>query len=985
LGILDYISKLYLINKLSDRQMGQQQKPIATEQNIVSLGRVLQSLREEDNVDTLIETIISYVEDQFDYKLVWVALYDPLSHILTGKGGLPSGKDSSYLRQKLVLSPGDLLEQVVIQQIPVGVADLGIETRIEGWQEVAKKLQIQGTIILPIRYTNRCLGLLMLGSTRWGYLLPTDAKARLTMILGEMAGSLHHHELRSQQKQTKRMEEPVLQLLGQLQSANSLEQRLESVLKVAHEFIKPSHTHIYWFEREGRYFWRRFSTQKNTVTQEKAGKNSGNQISVEDLNDFYYSLSVNEVVAIGNGLSSLKSQFTAQLLQKLKVRSLMAAPIIWQKDLLGFVAVEANEARIWQDTDKKFIQAVAGMISLVAPTDEMDATVQQIRADSQLTSQVAQGIYSNGNFDEVLGDCATKMLSRLGATRFLLLQQIPEDNKYQLLRQYQIHSRRSLSIDLEQLREVDWSLMQHAKEAIAIENIDEDLRFFNWRLPLSTAKVRSLLVSNCTFGLAPYSLIAIVSESDTSGGKLRVWTTEEKKLTQIVAQQVGVIVRQWQLHSDNEQQQKIMQSFQDSLRILEQAQIAETDTHNQQLEVISLKQIASLLASPFVILLSWMPGEEYAKIIPGVIDDQKFAIDIEAQIAIKTEALIQWTLDTNIISRFKIGDIPEDTKKWLHGSEFGQILVMALRTDPDYEPTGLVLIADHLQRNWSEQSLIAAETLICQLAWSRRQKQVTQLLLANRQQLRQLNWYKHRRLEENQRLNTALINQISDIGIPNSDLAQMRYQHLIRQLVQNNQAVVEVFTQEEWQLQINHQQTPIAGILKRSLERVDALIKEHKLWVGIHGLGQNSDDYNINQADSLLSQTALVVAGDFSKIELVINEVLISACQRSARHGRLDIWCRRLDERTTYVAQASLEVSITDNGNMNLQLLTELYEHTPRDLLAVSSLDQSPGINLSVCQNLIKQQAGELNFYQLPDGRIVSRLLLPLGTSNLGY
>jgi nitrogen-specific signal transduction histidine kinase len=120
------------------------------------------------------------------------------------------------------------------------------------------------------------------------------------------------------------------------------------------------------------------------------------------------------------------------------------------------------------------------------------------------------------------------------------------------------------------------------------------------------------------------------------------------------------------------------------------------------------------------------------------------------------------------------------------------------------------------------------------------------------------------------------------------------------------------------------------------------------------------------------------VAGDLSKLEMVINELLILACQRSVTHGRVDIWCRRLDERTTHTAQASLELSITDNGNMDLQLLTELYEHTPKDLLVISTLDQFPGINLSVCQNLIKQQAGELNFYQLPDGRIVSRLLLPL-------
>lgn len=95
------------------------QKLIATEQQLVFLGRVLQSLREEDNVDVVIETTISYLKEHFDYRLIWIALYDRLNHILFGKAAVTPGIDKDFLTQRFVLSPGDLLEQVVIEQRPL--------------------------------------------------------------------------------------------------------------------------------------------------------------------------------------------------------------------------------------------------------------------------------------------------------------------------------------------------------------------------------------------------------------------------------------------------------------------------------------------------------------------------------------------------------------------------------------------------------------------------------------------------------------------------------------------------------------------------------------------------------------------------------------------------------------------------------------------------------------------------------------------------
>ncbi|MGI8503522.1 MAG: GAF domain-containing protein [Hassallia sp.] len=948
--------------------MAQNQKPIAAESQIFSLVSILQSLREEDNVGVLIETIIFYLKEQFDYKLIWIALYDRLNHILFGKGGFTPGNDTTLLQQRVVLSPGDLLEQVVIEQRPLGVTDLRAENRAEEWQQVAGKYNIQGTIFLPIRYKDRCLGVVLLGSERWGYFLGGEDKPRLSIVLGELGAKLYQSEINLQHQQIKRLDEPLIKLLERVQTLNNLEPRLEAVVQATHQFVSPTRTNIYWFEREGRYFWRRVSNQSKSISDTSNQQAAG--ITVQEMSDFYYALSVNQIVSIGEARSSLKSNFTAKLLQRLRVRSLLAAPIIWQKDLLGFLTVEANEARIWTEAETNFLKSAAGLISLVAPTQSMESTINKVQQDSQLTSQVAQAIYSNHDVEEILSNCAAKVLQRLGATRFLLLQYNPDQNNYQFIYQSQLANRGSLTFTLDALKEVDLQLLQRATVTVGIENFEEDLRFFNWRSPLLENGVRSLLISNCTAGHAPEALLIIAHEVN------RAWTTLEKELLQIVAQQIGVIVRQWQLHSNTQQQQQILQIFQQCFRITQQAH-ATAEVEEKHLERTAIKQIASLLGCPLAILLSWSPGQHVAQIIPIVIADNRFAIAVDAPIPIQAEVLIQWALARDGLLTLTVDDLPPDTKKWLNGIDIGQILVMALRTSPDYQPTGVVLMADNSERRWSEQSLITTETLICQVAWSRRWLQITKSLESTTKELQQLNWYKHRRLEDIQRTTTLLLGQIHDLGIPATELAQMLCQQLLRQLDHTTASMTGLLKLEQWQLLYSCEIMPIASLFKRSLERIDNLIKQQRLWVAVHGLGQSVDDPDLEQSGLLQStgKTTIAIAGDIVKIELILHELLLGACHRSPTNSRIDIWCRRLDERF-------LEVSITDNGIIDAQLVQELHPDTPKDLLAFSSLNQPPGLHLLICQKLMQKLGGELHIYQLPDNRVVSRLLLPLVCGN---
>ena len=92
--------------------------------------------------------------------------------------------------------------------------------------------------------------------------------------------------------------------------------------------------------------------------------------------------------------------------------------------------------------------------------------------------------------------------------------------------------------------------------------------------------------------------------------------------------------------------------------------------------------------------------------------------------------------------------------------------------------------------------------------------------------------------------------------------------------------------------------------------------------------------------------------------------------------GRLDIWCRPIDSNW-------LEMSITDNGVIDAQLVEQIELGRGGDLLASSLLDQPPGLHLEVCQALMRQMGGDFTLAQLDDGRTLSRLIIAVATGPL--
>ncbi|TAF05652.1 MAG: GAF domain-containing protein [Nostocales cyanobacterium] len=945
--------------------MGQPKKPIAAEQQILSLGKVIQTLREEEDVDVLITTTIAYLRKQFDYEFIWLGLYETKSKKLHGKGGITPDGETSYLKRSVLLKPGNLLGQVVTDLRPLGVANLRGEVRAPEWQEVAAKYNIQGTIILPIRSKNNCLGVVLLGSQRWGYLVTGEARAKLLIVIGELGVVLDQNQKQKNYQDSGNHSgtESLLKLLENLRSLNQLDKKLEVAVEATDQFISPSRTNIYWFERGGNYFWCRMSSHLVNIGREWGDKQASAGITVQELSDVYYALTVNQVVWLSESGSSLKSHLQEKLLQRLGVRSLLAAPIIWQKDLLGFLAVESSEPRVWSQADKSFVQGAAGLLSLAVPIDNTETTLRQIQQNQQLTYKFAQAVHQAQDIQQVLHSCARELLEQLGATRFLLLEYDPQQEIYQAVYQTVTTNRRQWKFTATSLSEMDFHLLQNAKEAIEITTLEHDLRLFSWHPQLLENGVRSLLICNCIQANSPDVLLIITHDSSHS------WTTLQKELCWFVSQSLGVIIRNHQLNIISQEQQKIAQIFKEYPNLLIQAESDSTAS-------TALKQIANVLECPMSIILTWNLGEEQAAIIPGVVNNDHFGVVTDVPISIEREVLIELALAHNGYLIFSACDLPPETRQWLTIPENGRAFVMALRTTNDSQPTSIVLLADYGEHQWSELNLNATITMISQLAWWQSQHKATQRLTDKTEVLRKLNWYKHRRLEEIYRMSTSVLSQIRDLGIPSNELTQMRYKLLLRQLNYITNSMTGVIKQEQWQLHLSWETMSITNLLKRAMERVDHLAKQQQLWIGVHG-AKSMEESELPKTTSLAGEpvtatsTPLAIAGDIMKIELVVYELLLNACQRSPIGDRVDIWCRQLDERL-------IEISITDNGTIDSQLLSELNTNTVDDVFTSPHLNQPPGLHLLICKNLTNLLGGELQMYTLPDNRVVSRLILPL-------
>ncbi|MBP0030679.1 GAF domain-containing protein [Roseofilum sp. Guam] len=954
--------------------MPQQSIPKQSEKQLVTLGRTLQTLREEESLDVLVDTTIEYIETEFEYDLIWIGLYDRREHRLFGKGGiLPSGGDRSILKQTFALSPGDLFEQVVIQQKPAGVPDLREERRAGEWRKLAVKLNIQGTIVFPLRYRALCFGVVILGSKLWGISPRSDEKARLSMIFGELAASLNEMEANWRRNLEKRPDKPLLDILDRLRSLSDFRQRLDAVVAKTHEFLGPDRTNIYWFERERRYFWRRTTNLQKTPAQ-GVGNQASSGITVQEVIGFYKALVADQVVSVGEARSSLKADTTSRLMQQIKARSLLAAPIIYQNELLGFLAIEGNEPRIWEDAERKYVRGVAQLIAMMAPLEEMEEAVERTKKDQALTADLVRSIYSEDDWRQTLDHCAHLVCDRLGVERFLVLLYDRDKNHFEVVCQSQPANRRSLPSLLPVPADDEWQQLEQSRAAIPIENWDQDQELTSWRSLFTQVGIKSVLLCNTAIGHEMEGVLMVAHDV------ARTWEGTELELVRVVAQQLGLILHQWQLHSQQQQQEKLQ-----SLIQWGQTAIQSAINNSDILEEETLKQIVQVFKVPLALNISWsLEKPEVGYITSAQVTSPEFNIQTKGKIDVAHDPLIEGVLASSGVYQLSSEYLSPLTRQWLTGSGIGEIVAIAFRADEQATATGIIVLADAPGRLWADPYLTALGIMVRQLAWSERMTKLQSYFELQQDRAQKLNWYKQRRSEMAYRKLTMELKKLSNLGTPKDALTVTRYQQGLRSMNSTLGHLAQMLKDEQWELQWYQMHLPLVSLIKRAIERVDVLVKKREQFIRVQG-----------------QPGAMNLVGDVMKLELIFHEILGIACKMAQSKAQVDIWCNGLWETELPTAPEKLAQRLRQNPNPSSQLeplllfdvsivcatllepslIIELQQGRSPDLLAPSLLDKPPGLHLLICQSLIQSVGGYFNTYSLENNQIMFQLLLPVESS----
>ncbi len=930
----------------------------SSDRRLVSLARILKVLREAPDPAQRINALLDNLLQEFHPGLLWLGFYDPRRHTLNGQGYRASAtlahQVQGLLRRELTLTPGDLLEQVVIQQRSLAVNDLRNEPLAGTLKPLGEKLGIQGSLLMPVRHQDVCHGVLFLGSSQWGQTLRQPDFTYLATVLGALGASLAQDKAQEQASR-QRPEAVTLGVIGQLATQPSLEERLGAIAQALHGFIRPHRTRILWFDPQQFSLWERASLgPKDKRVRSFTPETTPLTLPPVQVRGLYHSLG-DGAIAVAEMAGLVVRQGPEEVMGHLKIQALLAAPIYSQGgsqngpgELQGILWAEETQPRLWDREAKTLITALAQLLGLAGPVPRDSPTALEPPEETPWVPGLLQRIDQEADWHHTLKTCAQQVCDRLQADQCLLLLQPDPQSPYHLeFRGGPGAPHRAQPLGPWAIPDpIDQKLLGKSPSAIPLADISQELKFLPWREQFTALGLQSSLISNLTPGASPTALLIVGSATP------RHWTTAECQFLYSLSGSLGLLLHQWQLRQVADQQQELYQVLQHSLHTL----LGLFDL--EELPAIACEQLATLLQVPFVALLHWQPGAEAAQVNPVLSQRPDFtASSPNITLPLGDDALIQSALVSDRPLLLPWNGLPPATQAWLTAPSSSQWVALALRTAPHHIPTGVLLVGAGGDRPWSPTDLELLQLLGRQLAWGRRHLAVVNRSYQHHQHLQQITWYHHHQLGEIQgRLQSAL-QTLDTLGTPTpQELArlQQRQQLLARSLKGLSHDLETLSRQSPWQLPRSEGSLSLASLLNRLMEQVRPQVRQRQLWAKVH------NEYS-----------KATVKGDIPRLEFVLREVLQAACGRSPEQGRVDIWCRLEAERT-------IELSITDDGVIPPAVLSALQAGRGPDLLQPSPLDDPPWRSLLTCQTILAELGLACSFHQLEDDRTLSRLLLPI-------
>ncbi len=929
------------------------------EKRLATLQDCLHQLQREKDALSLSQVVLNYLRTGFKFDLIWLAAYDGASSTLTELKGYTTAGKTNVLQPKQSVLPGDLFDQVLLTGQNCEIPDLQQESRAAAWQTVARRQNIQGTLILPIRYRQQALGVMVVGTSFWGGHPRPEELIELKLITDAFGAALLTLATAPQSAAAQNPDatEALLDGLGAIVEAQSFDACLKQVLLQTYQKLLPTRVCFYRIDPH-QQLCQLHEVYAGEISRGQRGRSPVKvTVQLRDIAAFYQASLQTQIVAVGDAQSVMQPQNAPTRLMSLtQTRSWLSAAIMDRQHLIGFLAVESTEPRLWSETERQYMQLMAQFLS--QSLDRVSPAEQGKSEQGQAgTASLWQAVEQDpATWDKTLQRSLEQIVRQMNARWGVIITYIPDEDLYETQAQVS-QKKQHFPARLPALSAVDTKLLNRSDTPVVIQSLEDDLRLLNWRSALTDVGIRSclLLKTDGERGLRTYFILA--SELP------RTWTQRDLDTLTPLVETLG--------HSLNRRRNWLQSAQQQSMLVALKQGLTQMQQSRQFSDLCSsaTTAIRQFLEVPCLIILHWTENDTHAEVV-GYENQADFTLSSDLAIDWKTDRFIQSILTPSpehLAEMPPIGfchqsasELMALTQGWLTAAGGVHGVSAPLTLDAAAAPLGLVLALDRRSRRWSEETLAGFQFLVREFTAHCQTHIITQQLTQRQQVLESLNWYKQRQLEAISRLWTEQTAHLPIFDtVPTGRPAGLRglkhtSQNPIDQLRKGFQSLDVVLKTEAWQLDDAPAAVPAATLLRRSLERIEPVVKDRQLWTQVHNLTTN-----------------VMLHAPAQKLELVLVELLLAACYRSKVGDRVDIWCRALQENW-------VELSITDQGRLNPYLVQALSNSDGLNLSNNAMLQDSPGVHFKVCRSLVESWKGRFELAQLEDGRALSRLILPL-------
>ncbi|WP_287128699.1 GAF domain-containing protein [Candidatus Cyanaurora vandensis] len=678
---------------------------------IAAVSRLGSLLQAPGVLEVKLKQFYEGLQESLGCELVWVGLLQDKGRAILGKGGCyPSYH--GFLFTPRFIEPGDLEDLVTQHHKLLQIPDIQQDTRCRPWWKLSQEWGLHGVVAFPLMVQGECLGLGVLGQSRWGLLLQAEAEECL-MLLGSLVGSA----IVADQGLARRQEQltsPLLTMADRLRQAYDVETVLQAVVDELHDRLGPTRTVIYWLA-DSREFEVRAFTQKTTGYYIYP---LGMRLTVKEISGLYQQLCQDRTTSIADLQRDLRGYLSKTTIQRLQLKAILAHPIILQKQLLGYLSLEqCDQPRIWTEQEQSLVQGMANLIGVTTTQAKLYEMERRRFLEQILINRIVQDIRNSLDPNEVMGAAVDRLGQGLNVDRCVLLNYDPQAAGLKVLHQFCKPGIPLVDPFLPWPQaDADGQALTSAVP-IGVEDTDTDFRFLNWRETFQRGATRAVMLCGLAHQGQPNGILCL-----HRCFLPQPWTHEEREIFQAVADQVGIALGQAMLFQQTQERVELETKLNQAVR-----RLRAVDTGADVWERL-LQQTAQALDAPQVILLTLRAGTwqvlNYTR--PALLNDQPDPLP--------HAPLLDYILNTPECVALS-GPLEG------LGSENYSGLGERLVVQP--ELTGVLLVLDREERNWRTIEKQLLSRLIQEALLAYAQTNTFLKLRQLSQQLKELNAYRN--------------------------------------------------------------------------------------------------------------------------------------------------------------------------------------------------------------------------------------------------